>query len=294
MLEKCAFYETTNKDKLHEDCTDVEVVITNKVKFNEGILAIFPKLKLICLTATGIDNIDLEAAKKLKIAVCNVPAYSTNSVAQHTFSLLLALMQSLTNYNEVVQAREWQRRTTFNILDFPVNELVGKTLGIVGYNDIGKQVEVIAKAFHMRVLLANIPGRPPKGERLSLHELLPEVDCLSLHCPSITATRGLIGEEELNLMKPTAFLINTSRGAVINEAALAAALQQGKIAGAGLDVLSQEPPPADNPLLNLQHPRLIITPQITWASAEVRQWCIDIVADNIQSFKENSVLNRVV
>ena len=294
VLDECAFYEITDSDTLHSNCADVEVVITNKVKFNEETLRAFPKLKLICLTATGTDNIDLEAAKKLRIAVCNVPAYSTNSVAQHTFALLLALLQSLPNYYEVVQAGEWQRRITFNILDFPVNELANKTLGIVGYGDIGQQVAKIAKAFQMQVLLANIPGRPPKEGRLALHQLLPKVDYLSLHCPLSNVTYDLIGEKELNLMKPTAFLINTSRGAVINEAALAAALQQGKIAGAGLDVLAQEPPQQDNPLLSLQHPRLIITPHIAWASAEARQRCINIVADNIQSFIEAGQLNRVV
>lgn len=271
VLEKCSFYNVSNNDEVLHVSETADVIITNKIKLTRDILAKLPKLKLICLTATGTDNVDLQAAGEYGIAVCNVAAYSTDSVAQLTFTLLLALVQSFPAYHKVVQAGEWQRRTTFNILDFPIHELTGKTLGIVGFGDIGKKVATIAKAFGMQVLLANLPGRPARDDRLSLTALLPKVDFLTLHCPLTTLTKGLIGITELNLMKPTAFLINTSRGAVIDEPALATALKQGKIAGAALDVLSQEPPSDDHCLIKLQHPNLIITPHIAWASIEARQ-----------------------
>ena len=294
VLEKCTFYDTIDSDLLLKKYSNFEVLITNKVKFSEVMLKAFYNLKLICLTATGTDNIDLEAAEKLKIAVYNVPGYSTNSVAQHTFTLLLGLTQSLCSYHNTVQAGEWQKRTTFNMLDFPIHELAHKTLGIIGYGNIGRQVGIIAKAFHMKVILANIPGRPPKKGRLPLNELLKKVDYLSLHCALTKSTHNLIGAQELRLMKRTAFLINTTRGNVVNELALANALKKGVIAGAGLDVLSQEPPSRGHPLLNLCHPHLLITPHVAWASAEARQRCIDITANNIRCFTENSQLNRIV
>ena len=293
-LTDCDFYTLTNSDQVLTRCQNAEVVIANKVEFTDDILSALPNLKLICVTATGTDNINLNAAKQQGVAVCNVPAYSTQSVAQHTFALMLALSSSLIEYNTVVQAGEWQKRTTFNILDFPIQELAKKTLGIVGYGDIGKQIAAIAKAFKMNVLLTNIPGRLERPNRLSLTELLPQVDFLTLHCPLTRETRKLISTAELALMRPTAFIINTSRGAVIDELALATALQQGTIAGAGLDVLSDEPPAVDHCLLNLIHPRLIITPHIAWATVEARQRCINIVADNIDSFIAEKELNRVV
>jgi len=294
IVNTCTFYQITSSDEVVSRCQQVDLVIANKVKFTDEILAALPNLKLICVTATGTDDIDLVAAKQQGVAVCNVPAYSTESVAQLTFTLMLALFSSLINYHAIIQAGEWQKRATFNMLDFPIKELSGKTLGIIGYGHIGQRVATIAKAFNMKVLLANIPGRPVKADRLSLNELLPQVDCLSLHCPLNENTRGLIGAPEFALMSPQAFLINVARGPIIDEQALVAALQQGQIAGAGLDVLAHEPPYADSSLINLHHPRLIITPHIAWASIEARQRCIDIVADNIQSFIEQQRLNRVV
>ncbi len=272
---------------------DVEVVITNKVVLDREILQQTNALKLICVAATGINNVDLEAAAELGIAVTNVAGYSTPSVVQWVFTHLLALKSRLLEHHVAVRCGDWQVSPQFALLDYPFAELSGKTLGIVGYGTLGQAVAKVAEAFGMRVLICQrLAGEPVEG-RVSLNVLLPQVDVLSLHCPLNEVTQNLIGAEELALMRPEAILINTARGGIVNEAALAHALREEKIAGAGVDVLSSEPPSADNPLLAAGVPHLIVTPHVAWSSCESRQRLVGELAANIQSFLVGEERNRI-
>ena len=274
-----------------------EVVVTNKVVLDRsaltGAVAGAPGLRLVCVTATGTNNVDLAAAAELGIAVANVTAYATASVVQHVFALILAQATRLQDYTAAVRAGAWSSSTQFCLLDFPIFELAGKTLGIIGYGELGRAVARVAQAFGMEVLIAQRPGGPPQAGRLPLRDLLPRVDVLSLHCPLADNTRNLIGAAELALMRPTALLINTARGGLVDGEALAAALRSGTIAGAGLDVLSLEPPPPDHPLLAPDIPNLILTPHTAWASREARQRVLDEVALNITAFDAGERRNRV-
>jgi len=223
-----------------------------------------------------------------------VAGYSTDSVAQHVFTLLLALRSQLLAYDSDVRAGAWQRSALFCRLDHPLDELAHQTLGLVGCGAIGSRVATIAAAFGMRVLVAERPGAASlRPGRLPLLELLPLVDTLTLHCPLTPATRGLIGPRELALMKPSAVLINTARGGIVDESALAAALRQGVIGGAGVDVLSEEPPRAGNPLLDAAIPRLIVTPHVAWGTRQARQRLVDELAHNIEAFCAGQARNRV-
>jgi glycerate dehydrogenase len=274
-----------------------EVVVTNKVVLDRraltGAVAGVPGLRLICVTATGTNNVDLAAAAELGIAVANVTAYATPSVVQHVFALILAQATRLPDYTAAVRAGAWSSSAQFCLLDFPIFELAGKTLGIIGYGELGQAVARVAQAFGMDVLIAQRPGGPPRAGRLPLRDLLPRVDVLSLHCPLADNTRNLIGAAELALMRPTALLINTARGGLVDGEALAAALRSGTIAGAGLDVLSVEPPPPGHPLLAPDIPNLILTPHTAWASREARQRVLDEVALNISAFDAGERRNRV-
>ncbi len=273
---------------------DVEVVVSNKVILDRGVLQQAGRLKLICVAATGTNNVDLEAAAELGIAVTNVAGYATPSVVQWVFTHLLALKSRLLEHHVAVRCGDWQRSPQFTVLDYPFAELSGKTMGIVGYGTLGRAVAKVAEAFGMRVVICQrLVGEPVEG-RVSLNELLPQVDVLSLHCPLSDATRNLIGAEELALMRSDAILINTARGGVVDEAALAYALREEQIAGAGVDVLSSEPPSADNPLLASGVPHLIVTPHVAWASCESRQRLVDELAANIQAFLAGNSRNRVV
>ena len=270
-----------------------EVVVTNKVVLDRRALAWAPGLRLVCVTATGTNNVDLVAAAELGIAVANVTGYATPSVVQHVFALILAQATRLSDYTAAVRAGAWSSSTQFCLLDFPIFELAGKTLGIVGYGELGRAVARVAQAFGMDVLIAQRPGGPPQPGRVPLRDLLPRVDVLSLHCPLADNTRNLIGAAELALMRPTALLINTARGGLVDGEALAAALRSRTIAGAGLDVLSVEPPPLDHPLLAPDIPNLILTPHTAWASREARQRVLDEVALNITAFDAGERRNRV-
>lgn len=236
-----------------------QVAISNKVMIDADTLAACPDLKLICISATGTNNVDLAAARQQGVTVCNVRAYATPSVVQHTFALMLSLSTQLGKYRRAVMKGEWQRHPHFCMLDYPIHELAGKTLGIVGYGELGKGVARVATAFGMRVLISQRPGTTPlpvpqevgkpRAGRVPLDQLLSEVDILSLHCPLTDDTLNLIDRRELALMKPSALLINTARGGIVNEQALADALRDHVIAGAGIDVLTEEPPTQGNPLL---------------------------------------------
>ncbi|VXC79144.1 Glycerate dehydrogenase [Pseudomonas sp. 8Z] len=274
----------TPPDQVAARLQGAQVAISNKVPLDAATFAACPELKLVLVTATGTNNIDLNAAREHGVTVCNCQGYGTPSVAQHTLMLLLALATRLPDYQRDIAAGRWQQASQFCLLDYPIVELEGKTLGMLGHGELGSAVARLAEAFGMRVLLGQLPGRPARPDRLQLHELLPQVDALTLHCPLNEQTRNLIDAEELALMKPRAFLINTARGGLVNEQALADALRRGHLGGAATDVLLQEPPKDGNPLLANDIPRLIITPHSAWGSQEARQRIVAQVVDNAACF----------
>ena len=269
------------------------VAISNKVQLNAHTLAACPDLKLILVAATGTNNVDLEAARAQGITVANCQGYGTPSVAQHTLALLLAMATRLIDYQKAVTDGQWQEAKQFCLLDFPIVELEGKTLGLFGHGELGSAVARLAEAFGMRVLIGQIPGRPAHADRLTLDELLPQVDALTFHCPLTEHTRNFIGARELALLKPGAFVINTARGGIIDEQALADALRSGHLGGAATDVLSVEPPRDGNVLLAADIPRLIITPHSAWGSREARQRIVGQLAQNAEAFFNGTAL-RVV
>lgn len=294
-LEHFKLFERTTPDQVSQRIDDAEVVVVNKVVLSGESLRAAKRLKLVCLAATGTNNVDLKAARALGITVCNCRAYATASVVQHTITLLLALATHVINYHEAVRRRAWQRADAFCVLDYPIRELDGKTLGIVGYGELGRGVARLAEALGMRVLVARRPGSCDDQDwRLPLDELLPQVDVLSLHCPLTPDTRGLIGERELELMQSSAFLINTARGGIVDETAMADALRRGEIAGAAFDVLTEEPPKSGNPLLQSDIPNLIVTPHSAWGSREARQRAADQVTENVQRYLEGDPVRVVV
>ncbi|MBX9712316.1 MAG: 2-hydroxyacid dehydrogenase [Pseudomonadaceae bacterium] len=270
----------TPPELIIERLQGAQVAISNKVPLDASTLAACPDLKLILIAATGSNNVDLAAARAQGIAVSNCQGYGTPAVAQHTLMLLLALATRLPDYQQAVAAGRWQQARQFCLLDYPIMELHGKTLGLLGHGELGSAVGRLAEAFGMRVLLGQLPGRPARSDRLPLDELLPHVDALSLHCPLNEHTRDLIGAAQLQAMKPCALLVNTARGGLVNEQALADALRSGHLGGAACDVLSSEPPQADNPLLAGDIPRLIITPHCAWGSREARQRIVGQLAEN--------------
>jgi glycerate dehydrogenase len=288
---KC--YEQTPADLISSRLQGAQVAIVNKVGLSADALAACPQLELVLVAATGLNNVDLRAAKALGIAVCNCQGYGTATVAQHTLMLLLALATRLADYQDAVKAGRWQKTKHFCLLDFPIVELAGKTLGVLGQGELGGAVTRLAEALGMRVVVGNLPGRPPKPDRLPLDALLSEVDALTLHCPLTEQTRNLIGARELALMKPGAFVINTARGGLIDEQALADALRRGHLGGAATDVLTHEPPVEGNPLLADDVPRLIVTPHSAWGSREARQRIVDQLVENTQAFRSGSALRRV-
>jgi glycerate dehydrogenase len=270
------------------------VVLLNKAQITRARIAASPALRLVALTATGTNNVDLEAARERGIAVCNIADYCTASVVQHVFAVLLALTHRLREYDRALKAGGWERADRCPVPAFPIRELAGRALGIVGYGTLGRGVARVAEAFGMTVLVANRAGGPPAPGRLDLDALLARVDVLSLHCPITPATRHLIGARELALMKPDAVLINTARGGLVDAAALAAALRAGRLGGAAIDVLEEEPPVHGNPLLAPGLANLIATPHTAWAAREARQRAIDELAANVEAFLRGERRNRVV
>jgi glycerate dehydrogenase len=270
-----------------------EVVFANKAVIDRATIAANPQLRLIALTATGVDNVDLAAARESGIAVCNLHDYCTQSVVQHVFAMLLALTHRLHDYDSLVRTGGWEQAGQFSTFPFAIRELRGRVFGIVGYGTLGRAVAHTAAAFGMQVEVANRPGGPWLDGRADLDELLPRADVLSLHCPLTDATRGLIGAARLARMKPDAVLINTARGALVDAAALAQALKAGRLGGAGIDVLEREPPPPGHPLLDPSVPNLILTPHVAWAAREARQRCLDELALNVVDFLAGRRRNRV-
>ena len=288
-----AFYPKVSPGELDSLLADTAILVSNKVRLDAAAIEKASALKFICVAATGTNNIDLSAAAKHGIPVCNVTAYATDSVVQHVFMLMLNLVRQYPAYQAALAQGRWQSSEHFCFLDYTIESLAGKTLGIVGYGELGKAVARIAENFGMRVLIAQGTQADATNERIPLHELLPQVDVLSLHCPLTAQTRNLIGPRELALMKSTAMLINTARGGIVDEAALLDALERKQIAGAGLDVLLEEPPRQGHPLLHAQRHNLIVTPHIAWASRQARQKLIDGVASNIDHWLKGEITNQV-
>lgn len=293
-IEEWLYYDETNNAQVLQRIINADVVVSNKVLLDKTIIEQAKQLKLICVAATGTNNVDLDAAKQNDIQVCNVRAYGTNSVVQHVFALLLSLVRNLPAYQAAVQKGAWQKSKQFCMMDYPISELTGKVLGIVGYGELGKAVAKVAEAFGMVVKVAQRPGAEPKPGFLPLSELLPEVDVLTLHCPLTLETTNLIGEKQIAQMKNDAILINTARGGIVDEQALSEALLHNKLGGAGIDVLQTEPPKQGNPLLEINIPNLIVTPHMAWASRESRQRLLNQLAENIRSYHFGNLINRIV
>lgn len=285
-------YDRMQAHEIADKCRDANIVLTNKVPFNEATLAKLPHLKMIGVTATGYNIIDVQAATKGNIIVCNVPAYGIASVAQHTIALLLELTNQVGKHAASVAAGEWTKCPDFSYQKAPISELAGKTMGIVGWGNIGQQTARIAQALGMELCYYN----PRKKEKafapwLSLRELFAKSDVVSLHCPLTPDNTGFVNTALIGHMKPSAFILNTARGPLINEQDLADALNKDRIAGAGLDVLSTEPPAAQNPLLSAKN--CIITPHNAWVSGEARQRVMDITISNIAAFLNGAPVNKV-
>jgi glycerate dehydrogenase len=288
-----SYYDSTTAEELQDRIRDAEIIITNKCKLDADALSISQKLKFICAAATGFNHIDIEAADARGITVSNVRDYATPSVVQHVYALILALSTKLMDYSSAVRNGDWARSENFCLLDYPIEEISGKTLGIIGYGTLGQAVAKVAPALGLEVLVGQHLHGVPEPGRLELNDLLACADIISLHLPLNKLTTDLIGEAEISLMKPNALLINTSRGGIVDESALANALRQGRIGGAGIDVLATEPPVDGSPLLEENIPDLIITPHTAWASRQSRQRLVDQLADNIQSFLNGNANNRV-
>ncbi len=287
---KC--FELIPQADLAKTIGDAEAVICNKANIDRNVIESCPNLRYIGLFATGYNNIDVDAAREHGVLVANVPGYSTDSVAQHTFSMLLSLAGSLCEYNRSSHAGDWVSSKTFSYFPFPISEIAGKTLGIFGYGSIGRTVADIARAFKMDVIVHTRTRPKDEGVRLvTLSELFSESDYLTFHAPLTKETERVVRRETLALMKKSAYIINTSRGGVIDEMALATALNNGDIAGAGLDVLTVEPMLAENPLLTAKN--CIITPHIGWAAIETRKRLIVNVAENLRAFIDGKPINIV-
>ncbi|MGH9378252.1 MAG: D-2-hydroxyacid dehydrogenase [Terriglobia bacterium] len=285
----------TPADLIGARAAGAQALLTNKAPLDAATLGALKGLRYVGVTATGVDIVDVTAARALGIVVTNVPAYGADSVAQLTIALLLELCHRAGLHSEAVHAGEWSRSQDWCFTKSPQIELAGKTFGVVGFGRIGRRAAEIARALGMRVLVSTQRSKePPAYEEFvwaNLEELLMAADVVSLHCPLTSETRGLIDAKRLGMMKPTAFLLNTSRGALIDDHALADALNQGRIAGAGLDVLAVEPPPAGNPLFTAKN--CIITPHMAWATREARARCIGAAIENLAAFHAGHPQNVV-
>ena len=294
-LDDWSLLEQPGTEPLQTLVNGAEVVVTNKVPLDRDVLLASESLRLICVAATGTNNIDLASAAERDITVCNVRAYATTSVVEHVFSMMLALSRHHQQYRQAVTRGDWGRAEAFCLLDYPIRELAGQTLGIIGYGELGKAVAQMGKAFGMKILIAQRSGTEgkPSAGCTPLKRLLAESDIVSLHCPLVEATHNLIDRHELEQMRTNALLINTARGGIVNEAALASALLAGEIAGAAIDVLSEEPPRNGNPLLDTSIPNLIVTPHIAWAAVSARQTLVNELAANIKAFLNGRPRNVV-
>jgi glycerate dehydrogenase len=296
-LVDAQYFTYSRSEDLGARLEATEIAILNKVKLDRATITAAPRLRLIALSATGTDNVDCAAAQERGIGVANVRDYCSAAVAQHVFALVLELTHHVGRYDALVRSGAWQRSPTFAMFDYPIRELAGCTLGIVGFGSLGQAVAELGRGFGMEVLVAARPdceGDEISEDRVPFATVLNSADVLSLHCPLTEATHHMIGAEELKQMKSDAVLINTARGALIDGAALAAALRSGEIGGAGIDVLPIEPPPAEQPLLAPDIPNLVVTPHIAWAAQEARQRALEQVAENVAAFLSGKELRRIV
>jgi glycerate dehydrogenase len=291
-LGEVSYFDTTSKEKVIERCAEANIIIVNKTIIDARTIETANQLELVAVTATGYNNIDLQSAKQAGVIVCNVPEYGTFSVAQHAFALLLELVNKVGVHAASVRNGEWHQSGRWSYSKQPLTELKDKTLGIVGLGKIGNRVAEIAKAFGMRIIFSNrSPKASPLGEQVTMEELFRESDVVSLHCPLTKDNEEFVNNEYLSLMQPSALLINTSRGQLINEQHLADALQNNILAGAALDVLSVEPPPIGHPLIGLHN--CIITPHNAWLSFEARSRIMDVTYKNITKYLEGYPQNVV-
>lgn len=293
-LGKCTIYERTAPDEVLERAAGTEVLLTNKVVLNSETIAALPDLKYIGVLATGYNVVDIAAARERGIIVTNIPAYSTPSVGQMVFAHILNITQQVRHYSEKVTQGDWSKSSDFCFYDTPLIELLGKKIGIVGLGQTGYNTARIAIGFGMKVWAVTSKSRlqlPPEIRKADLDQVFHECDIISLHCPLTDNTRNLINANRLSLMKPTSILINTGRGPLVNEQDLADALNTGKIYAAGLDVLSEEPPRSDNPLLTARN--CFITPHIAWANFEARQRLIHITVSNLKAYIDGKPVNVV-
>ncbi len=287
------FPVTQAKDVVHR-LRDATIAVTNKVALRKNDLEQLPNLKMIVVAATGTDCVDIRYCRERGIIVSNVRSYSTRSVPEHVFTLMLALRRNLIAFHNDVRAGKWQNSQIFCLLDHPIRELHDSTLGIIGYGALGQAVEKLALTFGMRVMIAERKSMPNvRSGRSTFEEVISESDVLTLHCPLTDETRNIIGAAEFNQMKQSALLINCGRGGLVNEKALADALCNGLISGAGVDVLSQEPPGSGNPLIDIQLPNLLVTPHVAWASLEAMQTLADYLIDNLEAFISGTPQNVV-
>lgn len=286
------YYHTMAKEEVSEKCKNAEIILTNKTPVNAETIDAARNLKLIAVTATGYNNVDIAAAKIAGIVVCNVPEYGTFSVAQHTFALILELVNHVGLHATSVKNGEWTGAGRWCYALKPITELKNKTLGIVGFGKIGEQVCVLAKAFGMNVIFYNRSQKTSgMARQVSLEEVFSQSDIVSLHCPLTKENEGFVNSSLLSVMKPSALLINASRGQLINEQDLVAALKNKVPAAAALDVLSVEPPPKDHPLIHLEN--CLITPHNAWISFEARSRIMKITAENISAFLQGAPQNVV-
>jgi glycerate dehydrogenase len=295
----CTIYQVTQSDETIGRLADQSIVVTNKRGIDQAALAApeSRNVSLIAVAATGTDIIDHTAARKRGVKVCNVPGYAAQSVAQFTMALILELATHAGRYASDVKAGMWQTSPIFSMLTYPIVELSGKTLAILGYGNIGREVGRMAQSFGMEVVVAARPGAagPHEPSRVPLEQLLPRADIVSLHCALTPQTKNIIDKEMLKLMKPSALLINTARGALINEPALIQALREGRLAAAALDVISEEPPAADHPIIVAAGAldNLLVTPHTAWSARQARERLLNEVAENIAAFLAGRDRNRV-
>ncbi|MDT8386440.1 MAG: D-2-hydroxyacid dehydrogenase [Thiogranum sp.] len=289
------FHHLSTPDQVAARISTAQIVVTNKVPLDSALIESAPDLKLICVAATGTDNVDLTAARDAGVVVSNARDYATASVVEHVFMLMFTLTRRLDDYRDRTRRGDWTGSPHFCLFDSTINELAGKTLGVVGYGVLGQAVARMAEAFSMRVSIAQRLHGEPLPDRVPLQQLLETADIVSLHCPLTEQTRGLIGARELQSMKADAILINTARGGIVAEKDLLQALKEESIAGAALDVLEQEPPPASHPLVQYAaaSSRLILTPHIAWASRPARQRLVNEILANISAFMAGEPRNRV-
>jgi glycerate dehydrogenase len=296
-LADTRYFDYSNKENLADRLRGVQIAIVNKVKLDRETIEGAAQLRLIVLAATGTDNVDCGAAKDRGVAVANIRDYCSTAVAQHVFALALGLTHHIGAYDALARSGAWARSRSFALFDFPIRELSGCTLGIVGYGSLGRAVGQLGRCLGMELLVSARPGY--EGDeiaegRVPFATVLREADVLSLHCPLTQATHHMIAGPELEQMKSDALLINTARGALIDGDALVDALRRGEIAGAGIDVLPEEPPPPNHPLLSADVPNLLVTPHIAWAAREARQRALGQVTENIASFLDGGMLRRIV